>query len=59
MKRKVIKVKWGNIIILLNIIISIILFVTLDDNIKNNMLKLGAMLLLTLLSIAIDSVKKY
>lgn len=59
MKKKVIKVKWGNIIILLNIIISIVLFITLDDNIRNNMLKIGAMLLLTLLSVAIDSVKKY
>lgn len=56
-KKKIIKIKWGNIAILLNTIICIIIYFSLNDNINANIIKLSTILLLAISMIAIESIK--
>lgn len=53
MKKK--KIKWNNIIVLFNIITMFILYLTLNNNINNNIIKLTSIMILFLSSVAISS----
>lgn len=54
MKKKI-KIKWNNIIVLFNIITMFILYLTLNNNINGNIIKLTSIMILFLFSIVISS----
>lgn len=55
MKKNKIRIKWNNIIVLFNIITMFILYLTLNNNINDNIIKLSIIMILFLSSVAISS----